>query len=133
MTTSSGRPGGDGQADRIELRGIRTVGTHGVLAEERRRPQPFELDLDLTADLATAEQSDRLEDTVDYSAVTDAAVAVVAGPTSFSLLEALAGEVANAVLAIDPRIVVVGVAVRKLRAPLAADVSSVGVRITRIR
>lgn len=40
-----GRDGADG--DRIQLRGIRATGIHGVLPEERVRPQPFEVDLDL--------------------------------------------------------------------------------------
>ena len=36
----------DGPGDRIELRGLRCVGTHGVLVEEQERAQPFEVDLD---------------------------------------------------------------------------------------
>ncbi len=55
--------------DRIELRGLRALGTHGVLPEEQERPQPFEVDLDLEVDLRRAGRSDDLADTVDYGAV----------------------------------------------------------------
>ena len=121
------------RADRIELTGLRVLGTHGVLDEERRRAQPFELDLTLVADLSTAERNDRLADTVDYAAAVDHAVGVVSGTASFSLLESLAGAVADAVLAGDDRIVSVEVALRKVRPPLPADIASVGVRITRLQ
>ncbi len=120
-------------ADRIELRGLRAVGTHGVLIEEQERAQPFEIDLDLAVDLRPAGESDVLADTVDYGAVADAAAATVAGPRSFALLEALAWHVADAVLDIDHRIAGVTVALRKLRPPLAVDIDTVGVRVVRTR
>ena len=84
--------------DRIELRGLRVVGTHGVLVEEQERAQPFEVDLDLAVDLRPAGVSDSLADTVDYGAVADTVAATVSGPRSFALLEALAWHVADAVL-----------------------------------
>ena len=119
--------------DAIVLRGLRVVGTHGVLPEEKRRAQPFEVDLELHVDLAPAGDSDRLEDTVDYAGVADAAAAVVAGPSSYDLLEALAGAVASAALASDPRVTAVTVDLRKLQPPLALDIATVGVRVTRQR
>ena len=130
MTALSGVATGGGDGDRIQLRGLRVVGTHGVLPEEQARPQPFELDLDLAVDLALASVSDRLADTVDYGYVADAVADVVAGP-SFGLLEALAEAVAQAVLVSDPRITEVTVHLRKLQPPLAVDIATVGVRITR--
>jgi dihydroneopterin aldolase len=57
----------------------------------------------------------------------------VSGPTSFELLEALAGAVAEAALASDVRIAAVTVSLRKLQPPLAVDIGTVGVRITRHR
>jgi 7,8-dihydroneopterin aldolase/epimerase/oxygenase len=122
--------GGRGGGDRIELRGLRVVGTHGVLPEERDRAQPFELDLDLAVDLALAAVTDRLSDTVDYGAVAETAAAVVSG-RSFELIEALGGAVAERVLALDLRITAVTVHLRKLRPPLPLDLGTVGVRITR--
>lgn len=123
--------GGDGDGDRIQLRGLRAIGTHGVLPEEKSRAQPFEIDLDLAVDLVPAGLTDLLADTVDYAAVAEAAAGIVSGPSSFQLLEALAGAVADATLASDPRIAAVTVRLRKLQPPLAMDIATVGVRITR--
>lgn len=105
------------------------VGTHGALAEEQERAQPFEVDLDVEVDLGPAADSDELADTVDYARAVQAAAAVVHGE-SFRLLEGLAGAIARAVLA-DQQALSVTVTVRKLRPPVAADLASVGVRLTR--
>jgi dihydroneopterin aldolase len=83
--------------DRIELRGLRALGIHGVLPEERERPQPFEVDIDLEVDLRRAGRSDDLADTVDYGAVAGAVAAAIAGPR-LDLLEALAERIAVAVM-----------------------------------
>jgi len=119
--------------DRIELRGLRVVATHGVLVEEQARAQPFEVDLDLSVDLRPAGVSDALADTVDYGAVADVVADTVSGPRSFALLEALAWHVADAVLDVDRRISSVTVVLRKLRPPLAVDIDTVGVRVVRDR
>jgi dihydroneopterin aldolase len=117
--------------DRIELRGLRAVGAHGALPEERDRPQPFEVDLDIEADLRPAGSSDTLADTVDYGAVAGAAAGVVAGPHA-DLMEHLAERIATAVLATaGPQARSVTVTVRKLRPPVAQDLASAAVRITR--
>lgn len=120
-------------ADRIEVRGLRVLGTHGVLAEERVRPQPFEVDLDLEVDLVPAGADDDLADTVDYAEVVARTMAVVGGDVSRELLEAVAADIAGSLLDADVRVAAVTVGLRKLRPPLAADVASVGVRITRRR
>jgi 7,8-dihydroneopterin aldolase/epimerase/oxygenase len=119
--------------DRIEIRGLRLLGTHGVLPEERTRPQPFEVDADLVVSMVDAGSSDDLADTVDYADVVQRIAAVVGGAKSFMLLEALAAAVADEVLAVDSRVQAVTLSVRKLQPPLPADLSTVGVRITRSR
>jgi dihydroneopterin aldolase len=131
-SSAPGSPPGP-TGDRIELRGLRVAGTHGVLPEEKVRAQPFEVDLDLAVDLSAASDSDRLSDTVDYAAVAESAAAVVSGPRSYGLLEALADAVAAAVLAVDPRIRGTTVTIRKLEPPTAVDIATVGVRISRDR
>lgn len=118
--------------DRIELRGLRLVAIVGVLPEERTRAQPLELDVDLAVDMAAAGGSDALDDTVDYGAVCDT-LARVADEARPQLLERLAVLLADAVLALDPRIGEVQLAVRKLRPPVPHALSSSGVRVTRGR
>lgn len=118
-------------SDRIEVRGLRLDAVHGVTEEERAAPQPFEVDLDLQLSLEEAGAADELSATADYAAAVGAAASVLRGPPR-RLLEALAAEVADAVLA-DRRVEQVTVAVRKLRPPLSEQLSSAGVRVTRRR
>ena len=58
--------------DKIVIAGLRELGVHGVLPEEQGRPQPFEVDVELDVDTTAAGESDHLDDTVDYSAVSEA-------------------------------------------------------------
>jgi dihydroneopterin aldolase len=118
-------------ADRIELRGLQLLGTHGTLEEEKGRAQPFEVDLDVEADLAAAGRADDLAETVDYGALVDS-VARVVSSERYSLLEALAERIAEVVLT-DERVQAVTVAVRKLRPPVPAHLGTAGVRVTRRR
>jgi dihydroneopterin aldolase len=117
--------------DRIQLRGIRALGVHGVLLEEQQRAQPFAVDVDLTVDLRPAGHSDALIDTIDYGAVVAAVVAEVSGPHA-ALLEHLAERIATRVLAVaGERATSVTVTLDKLRPPVPVDMTSAGVRITR--
>jgi len=120
------------EGDRIELRGLRVVGVVGVLPEERTRAQPLEVDLDLVVDTAAAATSDGLVDTIDYGAVCDTVVDLI-GRLQPELLERLATDLAEAVLALDERIDAVELAVRKLRPPVPHPLASSGVRVTRRR
>ena len=115
--------------DRILISGIRSLGVHGVLPEEQARPQPFEVDVELRVDLAAAGASDDLEDTVDYSAVSEAVGRVVSSE-SYRLLERLATRIAE-VCSADPRVTGVVVEVRKMNAPVRALLDHVAVRVER--
>lgn len=115
--------------DHILVREIQALGVHGVLPEERERPQPFEVDLDLEVDLAPAGASDALVDTVDYGSLIGAVEAVVTGERH-QLLESLASQIADVCLK-DHRVTRVTVTVRKLRPPVGAMVRDVGVRLER--
>jgi dihydroneopterin aldolase len=91
---------GEAHMERIELHGIEVYGHHGVHAHERERGQRFVVDLAVGADLSVAGASDRLEDTVDYTALVDA-VATVVGGEPVDLLETLAARIAERCLTID--------------------------------
>lgn len=117
--------------DSIELRGLRFVGAHGALPEESLRPQPFEVDLELLADLREAGRTDELAATIDYGELCKAVKAVIEGPHA-RLLEHLAEEVADRVLTISgDRAIGVMVTVRKLRPPVPVELASAAVRICR--
>jgi dihydroneopterin aldolase len=117
--------------DRIQLRGLRVVGICGALPEEQQRGQPFEVDLDVEADLAPAGRSDDLADTLDYGALA-AAVEDLVSTGRFTLLEAMADRIAQQVL-VDPRAQAVTVTVRKLRPPVPQHLETSGVSIRRGR
>jgi dihydroneopterin aldolase len=118
-------------SDRIELRGLRVLGRHGAREGEQDAAQPFEVDLEVEAELGEAAHDDDLTKTVDYSLVVETAMAIV-GERQYRLLEALAGAIATGVLDI-PGVQAVTVTVRKLRPPVAADMASAGVRLRRER
>jgi dihydroneopterin aldolase len=115
--------------DRIQLRGLRALGTHGALAEEQLRAQPFEVDLDVVTDVHAAGVSDNLDDTVDYGAMAVIVERVVT-TERFALLERLATRIAEEVRD-DHRVQSVTVTVRKLRPPVPVDLTSAAVCITR--
>jgi len=120
--------------DRIELRGLRVLGRHGVTEHERESDQPFEVDLDVSLDpiaAARATASDDIGCTVDYGQLAGE-VSDVVRDSSFHLLEALGDRIASSVLEHE-QVSEVTVAVRKLRPPVPLDLGSAGVRITRRR
>lgn len=125
---SSPQPSGDV----IELRGLQIVAICGALPEERERPQPLEVDLDVEADLWPSGRSDALADTIDYGALCDEVARVTLGGTP-QLLEHLAARIAEGLLGADERISAVTVAVRKLRPPVPHHLATSGVRIRRTR
>jgi dihydroneopterin aldolase len=118
-------------SDRITLRGMQFMGRHGVSSEERAEPQPIEVDLVVRLNLSRPAKSDDLADTVNYATLFELA-RQVAEQRSFHLLEALAGAIADAVLAGHP-VDDVEVRVRKPKAPLSGAFETVEVRIRRRR
>ena len=115
--------------DTIILAGIRALGAHGVLPEEQTRPQPFEVDIELHADLRAAGSRDEIEETIDYRPVFDICRQVIED-SSYRLLEAIAETIAHDVLAATPSSEIV-VRVRKLRVPLPGQVAYAAVEIKR--
>ena len=80
--------------DRILLQGMQFYSYHGGSREERTLGQPFQVDLEVEKDLASAGKSDRLEDTVSYAHIFRVVRDVMAGEP-MELLEALAEEIAS--------------------------------------
>jgi dihydroneopterin aldolase len=118
-------------ADRIELRGLRVRGRHGVFDHERRDGQDFVVDVTVWMELAAAAASDDLADTVDYGALAQLAADVVAGPPR-NLIETVAAEIADAVMS-DERLHAVEVVVHKPDAPIPLTFADVAVVARRSR
>lgn len=115
--------------DAIEIKGLR-VSTHiGVTDEERSVAQTVVIDLVVEADLARAEKSNDVSETVDYTDVVGRVQEVVASARC-NLLETLAGKIAAVVAAI-PGVDGVTVEIAKEPPPVAADVERIAVRLKR--
>ncbi|MCB0931966.1 MAG: dihydroneopterin aldolase [Mycobacterium sp.] len=118
-------------ADRIELRGLRVRGNHGVFEHERRDGQDFVVDVTVWIDLRDAAASDCLEDTYDYGVLAQRAADIVAGPAR-NLIETVAAEIAEDVMT-DHRVHAVEVVVHKPQAPIPLTFSDVAVVARRSR
>ncbi len=119
-------------SDTIFVNGLLVHGHHGVMAHEEKVGQRFVIDLELAIDLAEAGRSDKLADTVSYSAVVDTATRAFTRE-SFRLVEAAAAAVADALIDGFPQVVSVRVTLHKPHAPIAAIFNDVGVSILRKR
>ena len=118
--------------DRVLLHAMRFAGRHGVGAEEKEHPQPFEVDIEMAVDLRTAGATDDLTATADYGAVFEVARRVVE-TTSRDLVEAIAEQIAREVLAGFPAVDEVMVRVRKMRPPIDGELAWAGVEVRRAR
>jgi dihydroneopterin aldolase len=119
-------------SDRIFIKGLSLHAYHGVVPYEGKVGQTFTIDLALSIDLAAAARSDKVIDTVSYDKVVECASAAFT-TQKCKLIEAAAGNVADAVLAAFPRVREVAVTIHKPHAPIAATFSDVGVTLTRLR
>ncbi|MEU7766284.1 dihydroneopterin aldolase [Nocardia sp. NPDC049190] len=118
-------------ADRIELRGLRAYGHHGVFDHERRDGQEFLVDVTVWVDFADAVASDDLVSTVDYGALAERAVRIIQGPPR-NLIETVSAEIADDVMT-DPRIRSVEVVLHKPSAPIPHTFADVRVVTSRHR
>lgn len=116
---------------RIEIVGLELHGHHGVLEEERRRGQRFLFDLELELADAEAPRSDRIEDAQDYRRAA-AIVRRVAEGRAYHLLEALAADLADALMA-ELDLAGARVRVRKPDVDLGVRVEHAAVVVERVR
>lgn len=119
-------------SDRISLTGISATGFHGVFPEERRDGQIFIVDLELSADLKLAGESDDLTKTINYASVSVLVVEEITGEP-LSLIEALAHRISNRVLGEFPLINSILVTVHKPDAPIGINFKDISVTIERSR
>ncbi|WP_305787473.1 dihydroneopterin aldolase [Symbioplanes lichenis] len=117
--------------DRIQLRGLRVRGHHGVFDFERRDGQEFVIDVELELDLGRAAATDDVADTVHYGELAGRLAEVVAGEP-VNLIETLADRLAAVCLA-DARVTAATVTVHKPQAPIPHEFADVAVTIRRSR
>lgn len=117
--------------DTVMIRGLRVYAYHGVKEEEKRKGQPFILDMDVKADLHIACETDCIDDAINYSSVTKCAVRTMLAEKN-DLIERAAERVAQAILQEFPAEEVT-VTLKKPCAPVAADFEYMAVSLTRRR
>ena len=113
--------------DQLKLTGIEVECIIGDLPEERENEQRLLVDVALDIDLEDAAESDRLDDTVDYSLLVGN-IREALEDAQCRLLERAAGVVADVCLS-DPRVERVTVGVRKFGS--VSGLGSAEVKVTR--
>ncbi|MBC8133306.1 MAG: dihydroneopterin aldolase [Deltaproteobacteria bacterium] len=86
----------------IVLRDIGFEGRHGATAIERKSLRKFEADMEVDIDGDSGQRTDRLADTVDYSALAETIVSIGAGEPH-RLLESLGRRMLDALEARVPQ------------------------------
>ncbi|WP_044641840.1 dihydroneopterin aldolase [Risungbinella massiliensis] len=115
--------------DKIFLQKMHFYAYHGVLPEENRLGQRFQVDLELFLDLASAGATDDLQKTINYAEVYEAVRQEVEGH-KYMLLEKLADQIAHKLLK-EFAIEEVLVRVTKPDPPIPGHYQAVGVEIKR--
>ena len=87
-------------------------GIHGVTAKEKKRKQPFRIDITVELKSSHKVREDGIESAVDYRQMKEIATTVVT-KESHDLLETMGNHIAQRIFQ-DPRIHSVSVSVRKL-------------------
>ncbi|HCG55252.1 MULTISPECIES: 2-amino-4-hydroxy-6-hydroxymethyldihydropteridine diphosphokinase [Brevibacterium] len=115
--------------DRIELRGLRVRGNHGVFDFEKREGQDFVIDVTLHTSVTRAAATDDIADTVHYGELAED-VAHIVEDNTFDLIETLASRIAEHCLDLAEHVEVV---VHKPGAPIQRSFNDVSVTVVRSR
>jgi dihydroneopterin aldolase len=118
-------------AGTIIIERLEFQGRCGVTQEERRKPQPLAIDLELACQTEPAAASDDIQHTVDYAQVAHRIIELAATQDS-SLLETFAERILTMLFAEFP-IDRAKIWLRKLAPPLKPVTRSVGVQLERSR
>ena len=111
----------------IAIEGMEFFSYHGHFEEETVIGTRFIVDLYLEADTTAAEESDKLEDTVNYQEVYSIVKEQMKTPSH--LLEHVARRVMNAVQEKFPEIELIEIKLRKMNPPLGGQIESVSVTL----
>ena len=110
--------------DKVILNRIELLGKIGVLEEEKRTAQRYWISIAIEADLRTAGQTDRLDETIAETLM---------GTSDCDLIESYAERLAGQILSTFRKANSVTIEVLKPDAPIEGSFDSVGIEITRTR
>ncbi len=117
---------------RLCVTGIVLTGFHGYYAAERRRPNRFRVDLEVEGAVGQAAHTDHLEDTIDYAGLVKA-IREISRTRKFSLIESLAGAIADGLLDRFAKIGRICVRVEKVSPPGLGSGTCAAIRLVKTR
>lgn len=120
------------EMDKIIIKNMKFYAHHGVLSSEREFGQFFHIDLEMYTDLKKAGDSDKLEDTINYSDVFNM-IKSINENNKYKLIEKLAETIVNTLLKKYNQLERVKICVRKPNAPIEGEFDWVGVELVRDR
>lgn len=118
--------------DKIFIEGLEIFARHGVLSEENALGQKFIISAELKCDTREAGKSDDLTKSVNYAEVCSLINRIMTENT-YKLIEAAAEKIAEKILLTYRAVRSVTVSLKKPWAPIAMNLNTVGVEITRKR
>ena len=116
---------------RIYLKNISLYAYHGCMPEERVVGSDYNVNVKVSVDTSLPQESDRIQDTVDYASILKITTTEMAIPAN--LLENVAGRISQKILALDKRIKKVSVEVAKKNPPAGGIMDFVSVKIKQRR
>ncbi|MBA64876.1 MAG: dihydroneopterin aldolase [Candidatus Marinimicrobia bacterium] len=115
--------------DKIRILNLQIPAKHGVFDFEKDKDRVFELDIEMHANLNIPINSDKLEDTIDYSKVV-ASTTKIFKESDHNLIESIAGKIGDGLIAKYP-IQKAVIKIRKPHAPIDAVFDTVEVEVER--
>lgn len=116
--------------DKISLNNLQFYGFHGLLPEENKLGQRFNVDVELFVDLKKAGVSDDMNDSIHYGHAYDLIKGIVEGEAK-NLIEAVAETIAGTLLTSFDLLTACRVKVIKPDPPIPGHYQSVAVEIYR--
>ena len=113
------------------LQGIQFSGHCGVSLDERSKPQPILVDIEVDCANDKSTETDRIQDTIDYAEIVNRVIEI-GTQYHFCLVEALAERITQSLLDEFP-VLALKIWLRKTHPPLTATIDSVGIRLNRVR
>lgn len=111
----------------IFLKDLRFHAFHGVMPQERKVGGDFLVSLRMGYDISKAMRTDEVSDTLNYAEVYALVRKEMEQPSA--LLERVAGRIAEALFASDPKILSIDLWLTKVNPPMGADCQRAGVEL----
>lgn len=112
------------------MKNLQFYGYHGLLPEENKLGQRFNVDIELQVDLRQAGVTDKMEDSIHYGHAFDVIQSIVEGDAK-NLIETVAEEIASDLLSSFDLLQACSVKVIKPDPPIRGHYESVAVEIFR--